>query len=127
MFFQVLFQEVHEEGYLCLARRVTGRGSFEERFFRWPDELEEALQFINHVLMGNDIWFSPMLYDSKERRKERVLTCPVLWSDLDRCEPDNLLVPASVVLESSPDRYQAFWILDGPAEPAEAQEASRRI
>jgi hypothetical protein len=126
-FIQVVFQTVQEGGYLCVARRISGRGTFEERFFHWPDELDGAVDYINRSLIGHDIYFSPMLYDSPERRKERTLTCPVLWGDLDLCEPDHLLVAASVVIETSPQHYQAYWILDEPADPVDAQELSRRI
>ena len=126
-FFHIVFGGIREEGYICLARRAAGRGVYKEQFFSWPDDLSAMAEFVDRSVIGNDVWFSPMLYDSKERRKERVLTCPVLWSDLDACEPDNLLVPPSVALETSEGRYQALWILDVPAPPVEAEELTRRI
>lgn len=114
-------------GYVCIARRVAGKGAFEERFFQWPDELRNMGDYLNQSVMNHDVWFAPMLFDSGQRKKERVLICPTVWSDLDTCDPSNLLVPASVCLESSTNRFQALWILNEPAEPVQAEEASKRV
>jgi len=125
-FFKVIFDKA-PNGYLCIARRVMRKGAFEEKFFQWPDELPDLGAYITASVMNHDMWFCPMLFDSPARRKESVDTCPSVWADLDGCVPDNLLIPATVLLESSPERYQALWILESIAEPLEAEDASKRI
>jgi hypothetical protein len=125
-FFRVVFDRA-PSGYLCIARRVAGKGAFEEQFFRWPDDLEALSEYINESVMNHDVWFCPMLFDAPARKKEHVDICPSVWADLDTCTPDLLLIPPTVVIESSSKRYQALWLLDPPVEPLEAEDASKKV
>ena len=125
-FFKVAFDRI-EEGYICIARRIAGKGAFEERFFVWPDEQHNLSDYISQSVINNDVWFAPMVFDGPQRKKERVLICPSVWADLDTCDPGHLLVPASVCLESSTNRFQALWMLQEPAEPVDAEEVARRV
>lgn len=125
-FFRVVFDRAHS-GYLCIARRVANKGAFEEQFFQWPDELDALGEYINESVMNHDVWFCPMLFDTPSRKKEHVDICTSAWADLDTCSPEQVLVPPTVVIESSPNRYQALWLLDRPAEPLEAEDVSKQI
>jgi ribosomal protein S25 len=68
-----------------------------------------------------------MLFDAKQRKKEHVEVCPVVWSDLDECKPENLLIQPSITILSSPGRWQGLWRLNEPLEPSEAEAISKRI
>jgi hypothetical protein len=125
-FFKVVFDRAHS-GYLCIARRVAGKGAFEERFFQWPDDLATLGEYINESVMNHDVWFCPMLFDAPSRKKEHVDICTSVWADLDTCPPEQLLIEPTVVIESSPNRYQALWLLVQPAEPLEAEDASKKV
>lgn len=125
-FFRVVFNRA-PFGYLCVARRVINKGAFQERFFQWPDDLEGLGEYINESVMNHDVWFCPMLFNIPSRKKEDVDVCPMIWADLDECTPDQLLVPATVVIESSKDRYQGLWLLNEPIEPQDAEDAAKRI
>jgi hypothetical protein len=122
-----VFAKVETKGFVCVARRRESRGRFEELFAAWPGDFDEVAGFVDSVLLTHEVYFCPMLLDDRERRKPHVVTCPVLWSDLDECEPGELEVPASFVMETSPGRYQALWSLEEPAEPADAENMTRRI
>jgi hypothetical protein len=126
-FFEIVFHYAKPGGYICIARRVAGKGAFEERFFKWPFEREAAGKYIQESVMGHDIWFCPMTFETPERKKEHVDICPSIWADLDACSPDLCLVPPTVSLESSTGRWQALWILHDPADPVDAEETSKRI
>lgn len=118
-----------EGGYLCIARRKPeGDGAkFSERFFEWPKDEKAALDYIDASVIGHNVWFCPMLFSEANRNKYDVLTCPAIWSDLDHCPPDELLIPPTLSLETSPGRHQGLWCLEQLAEPYEAEEVAKAI
>lgn len=125
-FFRHLFGDA--KGYVCLAwKELKGAGKFSEEFFYLPDQMEAFVGTINmRITMGN-IYFCPHLFLSPERRKNNVASLTALWADLDTCDPENLLVKPTFVLETSERRYQAFWALNEEAEPVEAEEICKQI
>jgi hypothetical protein len=124
VFFRVTFG--NNEGYVCIA--FLQHRQMHRRFFKWPTELSAMIEAIKSDMLGHNVYFCPQLL--KDRRldgKEDVLACPTVWADLDRCNPENLFITPGIVLESSPNRYQALWGLEEPALPANAEDLSRRI
>lgn len=115
------------EGYVCIAYGTKDGKKFREEFFRYPQEVPLMLDLVNKVYQGHNVWISPMLYDSKARKKENVSCTPCSWSDLDFCEPEVLLLKPTTILESSPGRYQALWIYERPIDPDDAENISQRI
>jgi hypothetical protein len=126
-FFRLLFGK--QRGFVCIAllSQVAGRKRWKEDFFQYPDEMPQLLEHVNRNYPGNDIYFCPQLLAGKKRDKEHVQTCTNAWADLDTCAPEHLLVPPSITVESSPGRFQAYWIFEEPVEPSEAEDLSRRI
>ena len=116
-------------GYFCIAYNVKERDpkKFRQEFFRFPDEIPDALELINSIYQSHHIWYSPMLFSRRERKKEYVTYTPNAWADLDTCEPEKMLVKPTFTIESSPGRYQAIWMFDYPLDPDEAQNISQRI
>lgn len=98
-----------------------------ENYFRYPEELEEMSDHVERFGNQYNVYFCPQLLNQKKRIKENVAICPTIWADLDECPPDRVLVEPSVVTETSPGRYQAFWILERPIAPEEAEDIARRI
>lgn len=115
------------EGYVCVAYGSRDRKKFREEFFRWPDDAPEALALINKVYQGHNVWFCPHLFDRKARKKEYVSVTPCSWSDLDTCQPDELLLDPTVLIESSPGRWQALWMYERPIDSDDAENVSQRI
>lgn len=124
-FFEFLFDRT-SGGYVCFARRVT-EGRFEEHFFRWPEEEDNAMEWVLHSVSSQNNWFCPMLFQRPNRSKFDVVTCPTVWADLDTCPPEKLLIQPTLLLETSPRRYQGIWVLSELAEPIDAEEVSKRI
>lgn len=124
-FFRAVFGEAR--GYVCLAWRSKKRKGMDEAFFLYPEELPLLLEKINVLYLGHDIYFSPMVYSIRKRTKENVKVCTCAWADLDTCSPDKLLVQPTLAVESSPNRYQAYWVLEEPIDPEDAEAISRRI
>ncbi|HNV18244.1 MAG TPA: DUF3987 domain-containing protein [Rectinema sp.] len=124
-FFKLLLGR--NNGYLCIATLDQVTRNFQEKFFNYPKALNEITDYLDKVIPDTNVYFCPNLFSAPRRIKANVISAPNAWSDLDRCNPDVLLVRPSVVLESSPGRYQAFWIFDDEVDPENAEDISRRI
>jgi hypothetical protein len=112
-------------GYLCIACK-SGANYF-ERFFWYPNDIQDALEFIGKQYATHDIYYCAQLLRDQRRIKDNVELCTAAWADLDACAPTNLLVEASIALESSPGRYQALWVLEQPQDAIEVEQLSKRI
>lgn len=123
VFFRTLFGS--STGYVCVA--TNNKGGFHEQFYKYPDELPRLLEFVNRSYVGSDVYFCPQLLRIQKRTKATVATCTNVWADLDECDPALVIPEPSVVIESSPGRWQAFWILNEPSEPLEVEDAAHRL
>jgi hypothetical protein len=73
------------------------------------------------------MYYCAQLLTRRERIKESVGLVTAAWADLDGCNPEKLKVKPSIVIESSPERYQALWLFSDLEDPADAEDVSRRI
>lgn len=128
---RVFFLQVYgkNSGYVCLSHMSStkGRRSWTDDFYRYPEDLDVMLDDIDRLQLGHNIYYSPMLYAERTRAKQHVTTTPVIWADLDTCDPDAMFVKPTISIESSPGRYQAYWIMDEPVDPDDAENLARRI
>ena len=124
-FFRYLFGE--NSGLVGFARLHRESKDFVEEFFQYPDQLEEMAAWPDQWTQTHDVYYCPQLLSSRERKKESVDLCTAAWADLDECQPIKLKIEPTITIESSPGRWQALWVFKTPADPAEAEDISRRI
>ena len=135
-FFRLIFGDEH--GYVCIAYKGHTDRSFGEKLFEYPAQLDQMCKDIDErALTLTHVYFCPQLLkdptyrrgaDGKSARvKENVKTCTVLWADLDTCNPQNLQVPASIVVQSSSGRWQSFWRLESAVAPEDAEAVCLKI
>lgn len=115
------------EGYVCIAYATKGKKDFREEFFKWPNDSEEVLALVDRLYQGHNVWFCPQLFEKRRRSKDECIATPTAWADLDTCEPENLPIEPSLLVESSPGRYQALWVFDREVDPLDAENLSQRI
>ena len=123
-FFTFLFEDL--PGYLTIASIKEGKFN-KQLFFVFPDELDQAIEYIESLEDEYNVYFSAQLFRSKSRRKDNINKCNFLWADLDTCSPKKLLIEPTIVLETSKGRYQAFWKLSKEVAPEVAEDLSKRI
>lgn len=115
-------------GIVCLAiMSGDNKKRFREEFYSWPQEENLLLSTIEENVRGNNLYFCPQLLREKKRTKECVLETSTIWADLDFCPPEKVFVPPSLVMETSPMRYQALWRIDPNTDTDEAEDLSKRI
>lgn len=125
-FFKLIFGA--GTGYVCIAYKGRFDRSFDERYFEYPEQLDEMCEEIDgRSLEQVHVYFCPQLLGAPKRLKSNVTSCPALWADLDTCNPLNLQVAASISVRTSPGRYQAYWRLETPLEPSEAEAICLKI
>lgn len=124
-FFSHLFGQA--EGYLCIAFIQPNMKNFKEEFYMWPAEKEQVGQRVDAMSATHNVYFCPQLLSRPKRNKDSVAVCTSAWSDLDECHPVNCLIKPTLAVETSPNRYQAYWAFEDPIDPFDAESISKRI
>lgn len=124
-FFSHLFGPA--EGYICIAFIQAGMKNFKEEFFMWPADTTKVVQRIDLMSATHNVYFCPQLLSRPKRIKDNVAVCTNAWSDLDECHPSNCLIKPTFVVETSPNRYQAYWAFEDPIDPFDAESISKRV
>lgn len=96
------------------------------RWFEWPRQKEFLTKYIN-LRKNEDVWFSVNLYKERERVAENATYGQAVYMDADTCHPDNFRVPPSIIVESSPGKWQCFWLLDEATPVQEIQHVAHQI
>jgi hypothetical protein len=123
-FFQVAFGS--KVGYICIAVSPDLK-AWREEYYEWPRQADKMLEVIEFYSAANNVYYCPQLLAKQKRNKENVKACPNIWSDLDTCTPDRLLLQPTVTIESSPGRFQAVWALSEDVSPSDAEMLAMRI
>lgn len=123
-FFKSIFGTL--EGYVCVAT-LTPDKNFEEKFYKWPEQSEQAYAFVDRVSMSHNVYFCPQLLSKPSRTKDDVKLCTAAWADLDACPPNELYLEPTWLVKTSVERFQALWIFEAVQEPELAEDLSRRI
>ena len=81
--------------------------------FLWPDDKAKILKHIqSHT--DDDVYWCPSLFEDKQRRLEVAMDEHALWADLDEVDPRKIKdYPPTIAWESSPNRFQAIWLVTG--------------
>lgn len=126
IFFRYIFKR--GAGTVCLAKLHREEKQLEQQFFEYEyDSVDTLLDFCDLWGRDYDLYIAPFFLNKRKRTKETIESCPCVYSDLDTCHPDKMLVTPTFVIESSPNRYQAMWVFSEPIDPQVAENISKRI
>jgi hypothetical protein len=100
---------------------MRANGHWNTYTVEWPEQdLTMRRLLETAVEMETDIYFSVAKFSENRRNEDCAMPTPWLWADLDDVTPwrcIDLGVCPTVAWESSPDRYQALWLLDKHLPP----------
>lgn len=113
-----------EEGYVCIAIRDK---AFSEKFFDWPGSLDDMLKFVDLHALTSDVYFCPTVLQEPKRKKDNIATSNCVWADLDECPPEAIEIPPSIIVETSPGRHHAYWLLDEITHALDVEDANKRL
>lgn len=116
----------HGAGYATIVTK-DGRGvPTVQKFFSYPDEVDEMAEYAQKH-QNEDVYFSPILYYEERRIRENAKSVSVVYADADTCNPANFRVAPSIVVETSKERWHAYWLLDGEQEPHRVAILAKRV
>lgn len=123
-FFQAIFGD--STGYAVIVLPNFDGKPVNDFWFNYPEDLDKMAALVEESKTGS-VWFSPNLFESESRTKSASRTLNVAAADADVCEPENFRLQPSIVVETSPGRYQVYWLLNGEHESTEVSKLNRRI
>jgi hypothetical protein len=124
-FFDYLFGE--DVGYLCVVRGAANGERLPHQYYAWPAERSKVGLYVEEWTPKTNLWFCTTLLSEKKRKKEFCLPSNIVWADLDFVHPTSVDPPPSCILQTSPDKYQAFWRLDSKLPADVIEEYAKRI
>lgn len=130
-FFDHLFAA--DTGYVCIAYTKPmptppeTQKTWKQKFFEWPSKKQVMYDFIEKIAPAYNVYFGVNVLSLQKRIPENCIPQNLVWADLDSCPPDKIEIPPQCVIESSPGRYQALWLLDRKVDPYLASSYSKRI
>lgn len=124
-FLQVIFE--HDEGIVCLSTKGPNTGPWRDHFFSWPADRDDIARFAAQKGVEEDVYFCPNILGSKRCRKSNVIGCSSIWADVDECDPKDFTLAPSIVIETSPDKTQAYWLLEEQTDPEKAEAIAKSI
>lgn len=95
-------------------------------FYVWPDEREHLHEFIEGN-KSHDVYYCTSLLNDRKRSVDTATVTNVVYVDADACEPANFRVEPSIVVETSPNTYQCYWILYEPVLATDSARVAQRM
>lgn len=113
-------------GWLLIA---YGDGkAWQQLFFKWPDEMDKAIECANELAKTYNVYFSSYLFDTQSTEKRCVVEgTRTIQADLDNADINQLPIQPTLLVESSPKRYQAYWVLTAPQSLADHERLSKLV
>lgn len=108
---------------------INGRSELkfdEVRWFTMPDQFEDAEKFIAENA-DKDVYFTPTLYSRRQRKAQYATVSNVVYMDADACHPDKFRITPTFSVETSPNRFQCYWMLDREHTSQEVSEMAHRM
>lgn len=115
-----------DTGYLCMAIG-NNEQTWRELWYHWPDDIDEIIEAADTLKQDTNVYFSSHLFKARSSIKENVLPTRTIQADLDEADIDELPLEPTVMVQTSPKRHQAYWVLADEVDLETHEILSRRI
>lgn len=122
----VISYPANQEGFLLIA---FGDGAnWQELWFRWPDQVDEAVERALELAPEYNVYFSSYLFRTPCSTKDNVLEgTRTIQADLDDADVESLPLQPTILVRTSPNRHQGYWVLTSAQSLEEHERLSRLI
>lgn len=97
-------------------------------YYPWPAAAATATAWVAHEAdAGRELYQCGHLVTRPQRRKADAAPLAALYVDLDHAHLSPDVPPPSIIVESSPGRWQCYWRLSSPVPPAVGEGLNRRL
>lgn len=107
-----------DSGFFELGVR---NGTYSQEWYSWPNDLETIVSRANQA--EGDVYFSSHLFSERDSHKEFVLPSRTIQQDLDNADISTIALQPSILVQTSPNRHQGFWIIAQDFDSLLSQEA----
>src|SRR5215216_2857457 len=140
-FVRALFEGYEDEGLACiidvlLKPNPKRPGKFlwtskNENYYPMPGRMDDLLGDLLGLIKSHperDVYICTQLLKDRSRKKESSKKLRVAWAEFDAGEdlPEGM-PPPSIIVESSPGHFHAYWLLDEECDPFAVEALNRGI
>jgi hypothetical protein len=118
---------VHPGGFVFLAARTPDNRWIEKGFHvvsGWR-AIEKFLR--EHSPRTHDLYYCPNAFSQRKRLAAFALPTRLAWCDIDGANPGNFRPQPTILVETSPGRYQGLWKFTAAVKPVRAEAVSRHL
>ncbi len=113
-----------EQGNLLVAVR-NHTVPWREEWFKWPNQKDAVANRVTELHDNSDVYFTAHLFNNQQSIKENVLPTKSIQADLDFAKEYPL--EPSILVQTSPNRYQGYWLLKYDVTQQQLEELSKRL
>lgn len=115
-------------GWLNISASLPNGEGWRQYWRAWPDDEQSAVELIQGLKdEGLNVYYSCHLFREKDTHKQHVMDTRTIFCDLDLAEPPLLPIHPSMLVKSSDERHQAYWLLNEWMPAENIEEISRRV
>lgn len=119
-------------GWFCLSHARhdesdDNRMTWREEWFGWPDDIDAIVRRSRQLSDGYNVYFSPHLFSERSSVKSLVLPTRTVAADLDEANVLTLKMKPTVLIETSTDRHQGYWLVSENEDLGRLESLSKRL
>lgn len=96
------------------------------RWFQWPKQAPDMVKYVES-LSGEDVSTTVAVCKNRSYSKSSIPELKVIHCEADGAEPGRFALQPSLIVETSPQRYQLYWILKDPIPRAKAEPVAKAV
>lgn len=134
VFLNLLFGAEPRGAFVEARHKLIDRPGMGQRFFPLgvPSATVALHEHVAELVPATDVYVGVAPRRRQSGTRDAIENVHVLWADIDGAEPLDALRrfrprPSMVIRSGSPDSVHAYWSLDTPVGPAEAERLNRRL
>jgi hypothetical protein len=115
-------------GWLCLSA-ADKSFNWEQFWYEWPEDQDKIIDHAHSLAQQRHVYFSAHLFSQPKSIKDNVLPTRTIQADLDEANALNFAIPPTIMVQTSPNRYQGYWVLQDNTnlEQDELERLSRKL
>lgn len=115
-----------DKGNFNLCHSNQDGSGWKEEWFEYPTQINRVIERIGQLKEYN-VYFSPYLFKDKQSVKANAIVGRTFVADLDDANVLTMQYAPTVLVETSPNRHQGYWILDEPMQRADHEHTSKKL
>lgn len=113
-------------GYFELATKQSA-SVWKPYYYEWPHQIDEIVVHAMECKDDCDVYFSSHLFKSRDSHKDNALPSQTIQQDLDYADINTLPLTANLLVETSPNRHQGYWLVNDEMAPSQLDALSKRL